>query len=33
MALVGDVYEYFDPRFRDMTVPIAELEVLYDGCR
>ncbi len=33
MALVGDVYEYYDPRFRDMTVPIAELEILYDGCR
>ena len=33
MALVGEAYEYYDPRFRDMTVPIAELEVLYDGCR
>lgn len=33
MALVGDAYEYFDSRFRDMTVPIAELEILYDGCR
>ncbi|MEX5728720.1 gluconolactonase [Rhodovulum iodosum] len=33
MALVGDAYEYFDPRFRDLTVPIAEVEVLFDGCR
>jgi gluconolactonase len=33
MALVGDAYEYYDPRFRDLTVPIAEVEVLYDGCR
>jgi gluconolactonase len=33
MALVGDAYEYFDRRFRDLTVPIAEVEVLYDGCR
>lgn len=33
MALVGDAYEYFDHRFRDLTVPIAEVEVLYDGCR
>ena len=33
MALVGDAYEYFDNRFRDMTVPIADLELLYDGCR
>ncbi len=33
MALVGDAYEYYDRRFRDLTVPIAEVEVLYDGCR
>lgn len=33
MALVGDAYEYFDHRFRDLTVPIAEVEVLFDGCR
>ena len=33
MALVGDAYEYFDNRFRDLTVPIAEVEVLFDGCR
>lgn len=33
MALVGDAYEYFDHRFREMTVPIAEVEVLFDGCR
>ena len=33
MAQVGDAYEYFDARFRDMTVPIAEVEVLFDGCR
>lgn len=33
MALVGDAYEYYDIRFRDLTVPIAEVEVLYDGCR
>ncbi|WP_232822951.1 SMP-30/gluconolactonase/LRE family protein [Oceanibium sediminis] len=33
MALVGDAYEYYDRRFRDMTVPIADIEVLYDGCR
>lgn len=33
MALVGDAYEYYDKRFRDLTVPIAEVEELYDGCR
>jgi gluconolactonase len=33
MALVGDAYEYFDPKFRDLTVPIAQVEVLFDGCR
>lgn len=33
MSLVGDDYEYYDRRFRDLTVPIAKLEVLFDGCR
>lgn len=33
MALVGNAFEYYDHRFRDMTVPIADIEVLYDGCR
>ena len=33
MALVGDAYDYVDPIFRDLTVPIAEIEVLYDKCR
>ena len=33
MALIGDAFEYYDIRFRDLTVPIAEVEVLYDGCR
>ena len=33
MALVGDSYEYIDPSFRDLTVPIAKVEVLFDGCR
>ena len=33
MALVGDSYEYYDRRFHDLTVPIAEVEELYDGCR
>ncbi|PWJ10500.1 hypothetical protein SAMN05421539_12310 [Jannaschia seohaensis] len=33
MALVGDTHEYFDHRFRDVAVPIAEVEVLFDGCR
>lgn len=33
MALVGDSYEYYDKRFYQMTVPIAELEELYSGCR
>lgn len=33
MALVGDAIEYFDQRFRTMTVPTADVEVLYDGCR
>jgi gluconolactonase len=33
MSLVGDSYEYFDHRFCDLTVPIAAVERLYDGCR
>lgn len=33
MALVGDSYEYFDHRFRSLTVPNATLEVLHDGSR
>jgi len=33
MALVGDSIEYFDDRFRALTVPTADIEVLYDGCR
>lgn len=33
MALVGDYLEYYDKRFYDLTVPIAEVEELYSGCR
>ncbi len=33
MSLVGDSFEYHDPRFRDLTVPIANVERLFDGCR
>ena len=33
MALVGDSFEYYDRRFYDLTVPTAEVEELYDGCR
>ncbi|HEV7254908.1 MAG TPA: SMP-30/gluconolactonase/LRE family protein [Mesorhizobium sp.] len=33
MSLVGDDYEYYDKRFRDLTVPIAKVETLFDGCR
>lgn len=33
MALVGDSYEYYDKRFYDLTVPIAEVEELFDVCR
>jgi gluconolactonase len=33
MSLVGDDYEYYDHRFRQLTVPIARVETLYDGCR
>lgn len=33
MALVGDAIEYFDHRFRAVTVTTADVEILYDGCR
>ncbi|TCT10567.1 gluconolactonase [Tepidamorphus gemmatus] len=33
MALVGDAYDYVDRRFYDLTVPTADVEKLYDGCR
>ena len=33
MSMVSDDYEYFDRKFRDLTVPIAKVETLYDGCR
>jgi gluconolactonase len=33
MSLVGDSFEYHDPRFRNLTVPIANVERLFDGCR
>ncbi|MDU8927045.1 SMP-30/gluconolactonase/LRE family protein [Alisedimentitalea sp. MJ-SS2] len=33
MAMVGDSYEYYDKRFYDLTVPIADVEELYGGCR
>ncbi len=33
MALVGDDYEYFDPRFHHLTVPTAAKERLFDGGR
>jgi gluconolactonase len=33
MALVGDSYEYYDKKFYDLTVPIAEVEELYSGNR
>lgn len=33
MALVGDSYEYYDKRFYDLTVPIAEVEELFNECR
>ncbi len=33
MALVGDSYDYVDPRFYRLTVPTAEVERLFDGCR
>ena len=33
MALVGDSYEYFEKKFYDLTVPIAEVEEHFSGCR
>ncbi|MEX0859539.1 MAG: SMP-30/gluconolactonase/LRE family protein [Cucumibacter sp.] len=33
MALVGEAFEYFDKRFFALSVPIAELEPIYQGCR
>ncbi len=33
MSLVGNDYEYYDQRFRSLTVPIARVEMLFDGCR
>ena len=30
--MLGDDYEFIDQRFRDLTVPIAEVEKLYTGC-
>lgn len=33
MSLVSDDYEYFDKKFRDLTVPTAKVEMLFDGCR
>jgi len=32
MALVGDSYEYYDKKFYEITVPIAEVEELFKGC-
>lgn len=33
MSMVSDAYEYYDKRFRSLTVPIAKVERLYEGCR
>ena len=33
MAIVGDSLEYVDKHFYDLTVPIADLELIYDKCR
>lgn len=30
---MSESYEYYDKRFHDLTVPIAEIEELYNGCR
>lgn len=32
MSLVGDSYEYFDKRFRALTVPTVNVMKLYTGC-
>lgn len=31
--MIEDIYEYADPRFRNLTLPNTQLERLYDGCR
>jgi gluconolactonase len=33
MALVGNSYEYFEKKFYELTVPTAEVEELFSGCR
>lgn len=33
MSMVSDAYEYYDKRFRALTLPIAKVERLYEGCR
>ena len=33
MAIVGDAYEYYEKKFYDLTVPIADLELIFDKCR
>jgi gluconolactonase len=33
MALTGDFYEYYDKRFYALTVPTADVEELFTGCR
>jgi gluconolactonase len=33
MAIVGDSLEYVDKHFYDLTVPIADLELIFDQCR
>ena len=33
MALNGDWYDYYDRKFYALTVPIADVEELYSGCR
>ncbi len=33
MQLIRDPYEYHDRRFYDLTIPIAAVEELYQGCR
>ncbi|GHA27952.1 gluconolactonase [Devosia pacifica] len=33
MAIAGDTYEFHEKAFYDLTVPIAAIETIYDGCR
>jgi len=33
MAIVGDALEYIDKKFYDLTVPIADLELIFDQCK